>query len=92
MCGNMYSGSVWGGLVSLLSNVSSDELQGKRIGIFSYGSGLAASLLSVKIKGSVKEIAEKVDLQKRLDAREVVPPQVYDDVSSGEKMPHDCKR
>lgn len=81
MCGNMYSGSVWGGLISLLSNVSSDELQGKRIGVFSYGSGLAASLLSFKVNGSTKDIVEKVDLHKRLDAREVVPPQTYDDVS-----------
>ena len=80
MCGNMYCGSVWGGLVSLISNVSSEDLQGKRIGIFSYGSGLASSLLSLKVKGSVKEIAEKVDLQKRLDSRRVVAPEVYDEV------------
>ncbi|KAL1635015.1 3-hydroxy-3-methylglutaryl coenzyme A synthase [Diplodia intermedia] len=80
MCGNMYSGSVWGGLISLLCNVSDDELQGKRVGLFSYGSGLASSLLSLKVKGSIKELQENVDLQKRLDAREVVPPQAYDDM------------
>ncbi|GME42130.1 Hydroxymethylglutaryl-synthase [Neofusicoccum parvum] len=88
MCGNMYSGSVWGGLISLLSNVSSEELQGKRLGVFSYGSGLASSLLSLKVKGSVKEIAEKVDLQKRLDAREVVPPQAYDDMCNLREQAH----
>ncbi|KAK7608846.1 hydroxymethylglutaryl-coenzyme A synthase C terminal-domain-containing protein [Phyllosticta paracitricarpa] len=80
MCGNMYCGSVWGGLISLLSNVPAEELEGKRVGIFSYGSGLAASMLSLKVKGSVKEIAEKVDLQQRLDSRRVVPPEVYDEM------------
>ncbi|KAF4306835.1 hypothetical protein GTA08_BOTSDO05991 [Botryosphaeria dothidea] len=88
MCGNMYSGSVWGGLISLLSNVSSDELQGKRIGVFSYGSGLAASLLSLKVNGSTKDIVEKVDLHKRLDAREVVPPQTYDDMCNLREQAH----
>lgn len=82
MCGNMYTGSVWAGLVSLLSNVGSDELQGKRIGLFSYGSGLESSLLSFRVKGSTAEITDKVDLHRRLDAREVVAPQVYDDVSN----------
>src|SRR5436189_280546 len=38
MCGNMYCASVYSSLVSLLANMSSDALQGKRIGIFSYGS------------------------------------------------------
>ena len=43
-CGNMYTASLYSGLVSLLSNVPSAELQGKRVGLFSYGSGLASSL------------------------------------------------
>ncbi len=37
MCGNMYCASVWGGLAGLISLTSSDTLQGKRIGVFSYG-------------------------------------------------------
>lgn len=80
-CGNMYTASVYSGLVSLLSNVDSDSLQGKRIALFSYGSGLASSLFSLTVKGSTTEMAEKVDLKKRLDARKVVEPQVYDDAS-----------
>src|SRR5256885_16787561 len=51
LCGNMYCGSVWGGLVSLICNVAPGVLEGKRIGVFSYGSGLASSMLSLKVVG-----------------------------------------
>lgn len=80
-CGNMYCASVWGGLVSLLSNVESSTLQGKRLGIFSYGSGLASSLLSLKVVGSTENISKAINLQERLAARSVVAPEVYDAVS-----------
>ena len=83
MCGNMYSASVYGGLCSLLSNISNDALQGKRIAIFSYGSGLASSLFSLKVVGDTSDIVSKMDLQARLDARRVVPPEIYDEVCHG---------
>jgi len=78
-CGNMYCASVYSSLVSLISNVPSDELQGKRVTIFSYGSGLASSMFSLKVTGSVANMVEKVDLHKRLAARRVVAPEVYDE-------------
>jgi hydroxymethylglutaryl-CoA synthase len=51
LCGNMYCASVYSSLCSLLMNVDSEKLQGKRIGIFSYGSGLASSFFSLRTKG-----------------------------------------
>lgn len=80
MCGNMYCASVYASFVSLLANVDSDTLQGKRIAIFSYGSGLASSMFSLKVRGSTKEFADKVNLHKRLESRRVVAPEVYDEV------------
>ncbi|KAI9929105.1 hypothetical protein ASPWEDRAFT_49242 [Aspergillus wentii DTO 134E9] len=80
LCGNMYTATVYAGLASLLSNVTFDPAQPKRIGLFSYGSGLASSLFSAKIVGDVSYMAEKLDLHKRLDARTVLPPQAYDDM------------
>jgi hydroxymethylglutaryl-CoA synthase len=80
MCGNMYTASVYGGLVSLLSNIDSASLQGKRIGIFSYGSGLASSLFSVKVAGSTEYISQALNLKERLAARRTVAPEVYDQV------------
>jgi len=88
MCGNMYCASVYGSLCSLLSNVPSDELQGKRIGIFSYGSGLASSLFSLRVRGSTSELAEKLDVQNRLNSRRVVQPQVYDDMCNLREKAH----
>jgi hydroxymethylglutaryl-CoA synthase len=88
MCGNMYCGSVYGSLVSLLANVSSADLQGKRVGIFSYGSGLAASMFSLKVRGNTEELANKVDLHTRLDSRRIVEPQVYDDMCNLREKAH----
>lgn len=80
MCGNMYCGSVYGGLVGLISNIAPKTIHGKRLGVFSYGSGLASSMFSLKVVGDTTEMAEKLNLQERLDTRRVVAPQVYDDM------------
>lgn len=88
MCGNMYCASVYASLVSLISNVSSDDFQGKRVGIFSYGSGLAASLFSLKVRGSTEELRKNLDLQARLDARRVVAPEVYDEMCNLREKAH----
>ena len=80
-CGNMYCGSVYGSLCSLLANISSESSVGKRVGVFSYGSGLASSIFSLKITGDVSDIQKKLDIHARLASRRVVEPQVYDDVS-----------
>lgn len=87
MCGNMYCGSVYGGLVALLSYIAPKTLTGKRIGVFSYGSGLASSMFSLKVVGDVSEMAAKLNLDERLKARNVVAPQVYEEVSHGEIGP-----
>jgi hydroxymethylglutaryl-CoA synthase len=47
--GNMYTGSLYAGLLSLLYT-QSEKLAGKSISMFSYGSGLAASLFSIDVR------------------------------------------
>lgn len=69
--GNMYAASVYGSLASLLDTIPSAELQGKRVGLYSYGSGLAASFFSLRVKGSTDEIHEKLQLKKRLGETQV---------------------
>ncbi|KAF8315367.1 putative hydroxymethylglutaryl-CoA synthase [Clavulina sp. PMI_390] len=76
-CGNMYTGSLYGGLASLVSRVDSDTLQGKRVSLFAFGSGCAASFFALRVTGSTKEIAEKLDLLNRLAAMKVVPCTEY---------------
>jgi hydroxymethylglutaryl-CoA synthase len=80
MCGNMYTAGVYSGLISLLSNVQSSELLGRRVGVYSFGSGLASTLFSLRVVGDVSDIVSKIDLHARLAARERVSPKFYDEV------------
>ena len=82
MCGNMYCASVYGSLVALLSNVPKEALKGKRVGIFSYGSGLASSFFSMKVVGDIGPMAKQLNLHERLEARRTVAPETYDEVSN----------
>ncbi|KAF9240605.1 hydroxymethylglutaryl-coenzyme A synthase C terminal-domain-containing protein [Melanogaster broomeanus] len=75
--GNMYTASLYGCLASLLSAVEPSELQGKRISMFAFGSGCAASFFTLRVKGDTSEIQEKMDLLKRLASMKVVPCQEY---------------
>ncbi|KAK1981975.1 hydroxymethylglutaryl-CoA synthase [Colletotrichum cereale] len=78
LIGNMYCGSVWGGVASLFSYVDAATLSGKRIGVFSYGSGLAASFLSLRINGDVSPLAKVLDIPARLEARRKLAPEAYE--------------
>lgn len=88
MCGNMYCASVWGGLASLLSHIDSTTLQGKRIGLFSYGSGLAASFCSFRVVGSTEKISKVLDIANRLTQRRAVAPETYDAMCDLRKKAH----
>lgn len=75
--GNTYTASVYGALSSLLYFEGSEKLQGKRIGMFSYGSGLAASLFSVKVVGDISHITKVLDLDNKLKDRYKKSPEEY---------------
>ena len=75
--GNMYTAAVWAGLASLVSEVDSETLQNKRVLLYSYGSGLAASMISFRIRGSTEEIKSKLNLRQRLDARTHSKPEDF---------------
>ena len=53
--GNIYTGSLYNGLLSLLSDTSID-LSNKKILMFSYGSGCASSMFMIKVEGDYKKI------------------------------------
>lgn len=82
LVGNMYTPSVYAGLVSLLINKSPEQLLGKKIGIFSYGSGLASSMYSITIpknaESQLKTLISHLSYVKpQLDARKYVSPEEY---------------
>ncbi|KAK9376848.1 hydroxymethylglutaryl-coenzyme A synthase C terminal-domain-containing protein [Lipomyces chichibuensis] len=78
MCGNMYTASVYSGLVSLLSNVEPEKLLNTRVAAFSYGSGLASSFFSFVVKGDTSEIREKLNFLERLEKRKALSPADYE--------------
>ncbi|EFA06304.1 hydroxymethylglutaryl-CoA synthase 1 [Tribolium castaneum] len=69
--GNMYTPSLYGGLVSLLLNKTVSELAGCKIGLFSYGSGLAASLFSITV---TKDSNENSPLAKLVKNVQLIKP------------------
>uniref|UniRef100_A0A2K6GTC3 Hydroxymethylglutaryl-CoA synthase n=1 Tax=Propithecus coquereli TaxID=379532 RepID=A0A2K6GTC3_PROCO len=85
--GNTYTSSLYGCLASLLSQHSAQDLAGSRIGAFSYGSGLAASLFSFRVSqdaspGSPLEklVSSTSDLPKRLDSRKRMSPEEFTEI------------
>ncbi|NXM08831.1 HMCS2 protein, partial [Tyrannus savana] len=93
--GNMYTPSMYGCLASLLSQSSAKDLAGSRIGAFSYGSGLAASMFSFRVSQDAapgspldKLISSLADLPARLDARKRVAPQDFAEIMKRREETH----
>jgi hypothetical protein len=76
-CGNMYTASLYGALASLLSSNPEGVQQGKRIGMYAFGSGCAASFYAIRVDGSTKHIADKMQLKERLAKMDVRPCEEY---------------
>jgi hydroxymethylglutaryl-CoA synthase len=76
-CGNMYTASLYGALASVLASAPEGLEIGKRIGMYAFGSGCAASFYALRVNGSTKDIADKMQLKQRLAAMDVVPCEDY---------------
>ncbi|KAK5878461.1 hypothetical protein CesoFtcFv8_023861 [Champsocephalus esox] len=73
-----------GCLASLIATHSSAQIAGQRVGVFSYGSGFAATLYSIRVTqdhtpGSAldKLVSSLSDLKLRLDSRQKVSPAAF---------------
>ena len=82
--GNMYTPSLYGGLISHMISNSADQLAGQKIGLFSYGSGLASSFFSLRISSDTssdsslqKFLSHLSDVQSNLDERVKVAPKGF---------------
>ena len=64
-------------MASVVSNVESSELQGKRISMFAYGGGCASSFYAIRVKGDTTQMKTKMDLQNRIKSMKVVPCEEY---------------
>lgn len=75
--GNMYCASLYGGLMSLLDS-QRNNLVGKRILLFSYGSGATSTLFSIRaVKPTITQIAETSNVRARLAQRIFVSPEDF---------------
>ena len=87
--GNIYTGSLYLGLLSLISS-EKEKLQGQRALLFSYGSGLASSMFSMKFDGNLSKIIE-VEPMKRLDKRVKISPSEYNFTMLHRRLNHTMK-
>ncbi|XP_046394199.1 hydroxymethylglutaryl-CoA synthase 1-like [Ischnura elegans] len=93
--GNMYTPSLYGGLVSLLLKKPGNLLAGTRIGLFSYGSGLASSFFSIKVSDD-SSVGSKLDVlvrsvlnvQEQLDLRLKVSPEDFSKILEDREKNH----
>ncbi|KAI8546403.1 hypothetical protein RHMOL_Rhmol07G0114500 [Rhododendron molle] len=79
--GNMYTASLYAAFVSLIHNKHS-SLVGQRVVMFSYGSGLTATMFSFKIREgqhpfSLSNIATVMNVGGKLKSRHEFPPEKF---------------
>jgi len=82
--GNMYTPSLYGGLVSYMISEPIEKLAGQHVALFSYGSGMASSFFSLRISSNYDKssalfkFSEVIaDVQDRLDSRQKVAPEEF---------------
>ncbi len=81
LVGNMYTPSLYGSLASLLASQPCEALANARILMFSYGSGLAASMYALRASADPARLGRLTDsladLPARLEARTRVDPAAF---------------
>jgi hydroxymethylglutaryl-CoA synthase len=79
--GNIYTGSVYMCLISLIEE-KSKSLIDKNIGIFSYGSGCGAEFLIAHIGRGIKQQAKHLNFNKQLKRRKKITMEEYTELYS----------
>ncbi|KAK1384917.1 Hydroxymethylglutaryl-CoA synthase [Heracleum sosnowskyi] len=82
--GNMYTASLYAALASLIHNKHS-TLDGKRVVMFSYGSGLSATMFSFHLSDgqhpfSLSNIAKVMNIGEKLKSRSELSPEKFVDI------------
>jgi len=74
--GNSYSASLFVGFISLLDNVR-DNIEGKRVSFFSYGSGCVAEFFTGIMQTGYKSVLMTASHKKQIDERQPLSYQEY---------------
>lgn len=75
--GNCYTASLYSSLAALIYK-KRNAVVGKRILMYSFGSGFASSMFSMRVSAPVDKICRGLRLRERLDDRVVVEPAKYE--------------
>jgi len=90
--GNMYTATLYSCLASLFLSKTSDDLLSKRIGAFSYGSGLAATMYSFTVTSDLDQLRkfEKSleHLKTHLSDRIKVEPALFESLMKEREITH----
>ncbi|KAH0785946.1 hydroxymethylglutaryl-CoA synthase, mitochondrial [Histomonas meleagridis] len=65
-CGNGYTASLYLAIASL---INSSDLDGKHVLCFSYGSGCASTMFSLRVNGDLSKMKKVLNLEERLNSR-----------------------
>lgn len=80
--GNMYTATLYACIASLFVTKTPEELTGKRLGAFSYGSGLAATMFSFTVTSDLDKLRKFCNtfshIQPFLDSRTKVDPEEFE--------------
>lgn len=80
----MYTPSLYTGLISYLISESAKNLVGKKVALFSYGSGLASSMYSVTVTKDVGQLQPMLDklmhIMPTLERRQKVAPKEFSEI------------
>ena len=76
LVGNMYTGSLYAGLLSLLENCK-DDLSGKKIVMFSYGSGAQCEMYSLNISNGYNNFLNQEKHHRLLNERKKIDYKEY---------------
>ena len=86
--GNIYTGSLYNGLLSLLNSGMPSEqggegldLRGRRVMLFSYGSGCAASMFVIRVSNdgwAYRNVIGRSLFKQRLESRVKLAPEEFD--------------
>lgn len=89
-CGNSYTGSLYFCLMSLICDPEVD-LSNKRILMYSYGSGCAASMFTIRVKEDYTTIRNNSDFYERLANRIKKTPEEYESCLTVREVNHGTK-
>lgn len=81
--GNSYTASVFAGLAALLDH--EDDLAGRRVGIFSYGSGSVSEFLTGIVQPAYLDARRGADIRAAIDARTRIELPAYRDLHAAER-------